>query len=158
MAKTPVGDILPYNNVPKYAIAKSSLQTYVFKNGVAGLQPYIKLDPGNNIGFMDGWFNVGNKIYFLFYKNLSDYNGQKNPFYVAYSDYKKYVFPTVTTWTNNGVDFGAISSNIQAIIDRDNKEAETILSVLSSGINKLILIAAIYYGFSLLKNNSNNGN
>ena len=65
MAKTPIGDILPYQNVPKYAVAKSDLQTYVFKNGVTGLQPYQKLVAGNNIGFLDSWHNVGNSIYFI---------------------------------------------------------------------------------------------
>jgi hypothetical protein len=157
MAKTPIGDILPYQNVPKYAIAKSDLQTYVFKNGVAGLQPYLKLNAGNNIGYFDSWHNVGNSIYFIFYKTIADYNTFKDPYYVKYSDYKKYIFPTVTTWKNNGVDFGAISSNIQAIIDRDNKEAESLTSVLSSGINKIILIAAIYLGATLLIKR-NNGN
>lgn len=150
MAKTPIGDILPYQNVAKYAIAKSDLQTYVFKNGVTGLQPYQKLVAGNNIGFFDSWYDVGNNIYFIFYKTLSDYNAFKDPFYVKYSDYKKYIFPTVTTWKNNGVDFGAVSTRIQEIIDRDAKEAESLKTILSSSINKIILIAAIYLGANLL--------
>jgi hypothetical protein len=157
MAKTPIGDILPYQNVPKYAIAKSDLKTYVFKNGLIGLQPYQKLVAGNSIGFLDSWHNVGNSIYFIFYKTLADYNTFKDPYYVKYSDYKKYIFPTVTTWKNNGVDFGAVSTLIQQIIDRDNKEAESLTSVLSSGINKIILIAAIYLGATLLIKR-NNGN
>ena len=158
MAKTPIGDILPYMNVPKYAIAKSSLQTYIYKQGLSGLQPYEKLVAGNFIGYLDSWYTVGNNLYFIFYKSLSDYNNFKNSYSVKYSDYKKIAFPNVPTWKNEGVDFGATSSNIQAIIDRDNKDAESLTSILSSGINKIILIAAIYYGFNLLKNSSNNGN
>ena len=157
MAKTPIGDILPYMNVPKYAIAKSSLQTYVYKQGLSGLQPYEKLVTGNFIGYLDSWYTVGNNLYFIFYKNLSDYNNFKNSYSVKYSDYKKIFFPNVPTWKNEGIDFGATSSNIQAIIDRDNKEAESLTSIINNSINKIILLAAIYLGITLIIKR-NNGN
>jgi hypothetical protein len=157
MAKTPIGDILPYMNVPKYAIAKSNLQTYIYKQGLSGLQPYEKLVAGNFIGYLDSWYTVGNNLYFIFYKNLSDYNNFKNSYSVKYSDYKKIAFPSVPTWKNEGIDFGATSTNIQQIIDRDNKEAESLTSIISSSINKIILIGAIYLGITLIIKR-NNGN
>jgi hypothetical protein len=157
MAKTPIGDILPYMNVPHYAIAKSNLQTYIYKQGLSGLQPYEKLVAGNFIGYLDSWYTVGNSLYFIFYKNLSDYNNFKNSYSVKYSDYKKIAFPNVPTWKNEGINFGATSSNIQAIIDRDNKEAESLTSIISSSINKIILIGAIYLGITLIIKR-NNGN
>jgi len=152
MAKTPIGDILPYLGVPKYAIADSSLQLYAFKNGVSGLQPYKVLQAGQSVGYCDGWFAIGNNIYLLFYDTLSNYNNQNNPYYVKYVDYKKISFPNVSTWKKQGIDFGAISTNVQEIIDRDNREAESFTSILSSTANKLILITAVYFGFKILTN------
>ena len=152
MAKTPIGDILPYLGVPKYAVANSGVQLYAFKNGVSGLQPLKKIEPNNLIGYMDGWFAIGNNIYFLFYPTINDYNNQTNPYYFKYVDYKKISFPNVATWQNKGVDFGAISTNIQQIIDRYNKEAETFASIFSNTANKLLLITAVYFGFKILTN------
>lgn len=152
MAKTPIGDILPYNNIPVYAIADTAIILYGFKNGVAGLTPVLNIPKGQIVGYCDGWFENNTNIFLIFYRNISDYNNQQNPYYFRYSDFKKISFPTVATWKKEGINFGAVSTRIQNIIDRDAKESETLTSILSGTANKLILITAVYFGFKLLTN------
>lgn len=157
MAKTPIGDILPYNNQPKYAIANSNLNIYGYVNGKLGLQKIGIIKPGQLIGYLDSWYSDNHDIYFSFFPSITDYNNFTNRFSIKYTDYKKIDFPTVPTWKKEGIDFGATSTNIQQIIDRDNKEAESFTNQIVGVAKTGVYIFAGYLLLNLLIR-STNGN
>lgn len=118
--KTPVGDLFD-----KQANVISTIDIYGFKTGPLGLQKISQKSSGNVLGYFYSWFVDGGMVYLIFYKTLNDLNAGINPFYIKYNDYNKITFPTVPTWNGTGIDFSAISTYVQQLIDKWEAENQS---------------------------------
>jgi len=127
MAAIPVGDLFD-----KYAYSNSPVKIYEFVQGQVGLQNIRTTVAGGYVGIFDSWIVRNNILFLAFYLTLQDRQNFRNPRYVDYAEVNKLLFPGVPTWKRQGIDFTAVSTYVQQIIDNMNTN-------LGSGIELITL-------------------
>jgi hypothetical protein len=148
MAATPVGDLFD-----KYAWSNSPVKIYENVQGQVGLQNIRTTVAGGYVGIFDSWIVRNNNLFLAFYPTLQDKQNFRNPRYVDYAEVNKLLFPSVSTWKRQGIDFTGVSSYVQQIIDNMNVNlgTGTELATLWNNIKKYAPIILIgYVGITLL--------
>lgn len=120
MAATPVGDLFD-----KYAWTNSPVKIYANVQGQTGLQNIRTIATGGYVGVFDSWLIQNGKLYLSFYATLQDAQNFRNPYFVDYTEVNKLSFPSVPTWKKQGIDFTAVSTYVQQIIDNMNTNLGT---------------------------------
>jgi len=145
MAATPVGDL-----INKYCFAKSSVKVYAFVQGQTGLQNIRTINANGYVGIFDSWIVRDNNLYLAFYSTALNQQNFTNPYYINYFDVKKIAFENKTI---EGINFSAVSTSVQAMIDNWNTTlgTGTELATLWNNIKKYAPIILIgYVGITLL--------
>jgi hypothetical protein len=148
MAATPVGDLFD-----KYAYSNSPVKIYEFVQGQVGLQNIRTTVAGGYVGIFDSWIVRNNNLFLAFYPTLQDKQNFRNPLYVDYAEVNKLLFPGVPTWKRQGIDFTAVSTYVQQIIDNMNTNLGSGIELITlwNKIKKYAPIILIgYVGITLL--------